>query len=435
LITPSRRPAKCRRISAAIANPQTILAACARLEELDKSFASIVHQELLSMLPGFMIYASASGQLLLSLLVSLLPVRLSTSSGESVDGKLSSIQNEAVMIQTESGSNRYAFDELLSLMPQEQSSKTGPTPRVTLVNGSRIAAEDYRLEREMLTLQLRRQTDLEIPLKEVKAIRFRRGSSVTDPAWQGLFEKQLRGDLLVIRREEDRLDPTEGLVESIRSGEVGFNLDGELLQAPIDRLEGVVFGGPPLGESNANIEVTDVYGSIWQVDAIETDAESNALVLSISGLPSHSLPLSQIESIRWSGAMVMLAAESIAESSYTPFFQSTIDNTQSWFGPRGVGDADVVLTGDSFVEYRVDGGYRLFSGGVRRDESVRQAGLVIVRVKLDGEVVWDQKVTDTETFRFQLPLGDARRVRLEVDTADDGPVGDIVRFVRPRLLK
>ncbi len=58
-----------------------------------------------------------------------------------------------------------------------------------------------------------------------------------------------------------------------------------------------------------------------------------------------------------------------------------------------------------------------------------------MNIKLDGEVVWTESVTDAEPRGFELDFNKARRIILEVDAGDDGDVGDNIRFLRPRLLK
>ncbi len=197
----------------------------------------------------------------------------------------------------------------------EPDSRTGPTYLVTLVGGSRIAAQALSSTQSELIIEPRRQSPLQVPFKQVKAIRFRAAAATTDPQWLGILEREQRGDALVIRRAADRLDPQQGLVTSVNTETVDFDLDGTPVKAPVDRLEGVVFGGTPNVESNANIRVSDVYGSTWAVRSLAPSQGEQPLRMQLSGSMEHELPLDQIASILWSGGVRMLAEEKPASSN------------------------------------------------------------------------------------------------------------------------
>lgn len=372
-----------------------------------------------------------------SLIVAVLPIELSTNSGESISGDFSGVGQSTLRVDRDGEIQDLAFGDLLSLKPTEVNDATGPSKRVTLAGGSKIAAQDISLEDDTLTVEPRRQNELRIPASEVKSIRFRAASPALDPQWLGLLEKETRGDVLAIRRGGDRLDPAEGVIESVKEGKVGFRLDGDTLQAPIERLEGVIFGGTRESEQPAEIQVVDIYGSRWSAVAMLPSGPEQPLRLKLSDSVTHEIPLQHIESIRWSGGLTMIATQEPAATSYQSYLAPSVDETllSDWFGPRPSGKSDLLMQGDSFVEYRIDEGFHVLAGSVRRDESVVKSGKVVVRIKMDGKTVWDEQLTDSDPRGFELSLESARRFRIEVDTAQDGDVGDTVRILRPRLLK
>ena len=370
-------------------------------------------------------------------LFGVLPVRITLNSGATQRGELVGIAESAVSIQSKSGPVRLAFDDILTLTPARTDEPTGPTSRITLAGGSRIAAQDFKLDGEVLIIEPRRQDVLRVPIKQIKSIRFRGASPVTDPMWLGLMDKTQRRDLLVIRREGDRLDPTEGIIESIDKEIVRFNLDGESVDAPTSRLEGVVFGGGSSDSKAASIQVTDRYGSKWLADSIATSDDMKTLRVGFGESLSHAIPLPHVESIRWSSGLTMLATQQPAESSYEAYLASNVDNQlmRTWFGPTPSGESNLIMIGDSSIEYRLDDGFQTLAGAVRRDDAVSQAGVVSVNLFLDDKQVWSEKITGGETLGFEIPIEGSKRVRIDLDIGEDGDVGDRVIVVRPRLLK
>jgi hypothetical protein len=288
-----------------------------------------------------------------------------------------------------------------------------------------------------LIIEPRRQNPLHVPFKQVKAVRFRAAAPTTDPQWLGILERDQRGDALVIRRAGDRLDPQQGLVTGVSSEAIQFDLDGTPVNAPVDRLEGVVFGGAKEIESNANIQVSDVYGSSWAVMSLQPSDGEQPLKMQLSSSLQHELPLDQIGSIRWSGGVRMLADEMPASQEFRPYLTTSVDRKlqDAFFGPVVEGSTDLRMQGGSSIEFRIEPGYQTFSGAVSRHGNVAKAGSVTVRIELDGKVIWEQSLVDAELRGFELPLQGARRLAIRVDHDADGELGDTVRIARPRLLK
>lgn len=369
--------------------------------------------------------------------LAVLPVSVKTNSGTTVEGNLDGFTTSSLLLNRSGQVIELGFDDLSSLRPTELEDKTGPTYRVMLVGGSSIAAQNLSLVDSQLEIELRRQNKLRVPISQVKAIRFRAPSVATDSKWLGIIEEESRGDKLVIRRPGDRIDPQQGVAESIADGKVVFDLDGDKVNAPVDRLEGVVFGGSRGIVEDADIQVLDVYGSRWSVISIEPSKGDQPLQLRLSHSLLHEVPLHQIESIRWSGGITLLAEEKPVSDSFQPYFPTDI-NTDLWknfFGPVRDQEADLLMVGGSAIEYRIEPGHRILAGSVRRNQNVTKAGEVTVRIEIDGKSVWQETLLDAEPRGFELPVEDSRRLAIKVDSEQDGDLGDSVRISRPRLLK
>ncbi|MFK8115362.1 MAG: NPCBM/NEW2 domain-containing protein [Rubripirellula sp.] len=382
--------------------------------------------------------SSLAWKAIAALLLSVLPVTVQTNSGESVEGNLGGFTDSSLLISGTSGTrSEIPLVELRKLVPKDVDDATGPTFRVTLVSGSRIAAQDLSTRGNELVIEPRRQKPIQVPLRQVKAIRFRTGAPTTDAQWLGAFEREGAGDTLVIRRPNDRLDPQRGIVNSISDGFVAFDLDGDVVNAPIDRLEGLVFGNVTDTSGTAKVRVDDVYGSSWRILSIGPSMGDQPLQMRLSGGLVHEIPVHQIGSIQWSTGSASLTEMEPALTSFQPYIETKVSKelAAAFFKPTSHGEDDLVMYGGGAVEYRVEAGYQTFSGSVVRDPNITKAGLVTVRIEFDGKMVWQEKLSTAKPLGFELQVDDARRLAIKVDSENDGSVGDTVRILRPRLLK
>lgn len=370
-------------------------------------------------------------------LLAVLPVQVQTNSGQTLRGDLLGFTEDTLRLDQGGSEVEVPFDDVARLIPTEVEEETGPTYRVTLVGGSKIQAQDVRLTDSEMIIEPRRQNPLRIPVKQVKAIRFRAPSDETDAAWLGNLERESRGDALVIRRPGNRLDPQQGVVLSIQDGKVGFDLDDTVVNAPIDRLEGVIFGGTALVTEDADVQVIDVWGSEWSAVRIDPSQGDQPLQLQLTESIRHEVPLYQVVMIRWSGGVAMLPGLDPVSESLQTYFETGVDPKllSSFFGSQPVGEQNLRMFGGSNIEYRIEPGYRLFAGSVRRDGDDGGASEVTVRLRLDSKVVWEESLKDLEPKGFELPVGEARRLAIEIDSGRDGDLGDRVLILRPRLLK
>ena len=371
------------------------------------------------------------------LVFAVIPVQVTTSAGETIEGELGELTESQLSLSRDGEIIEFGFDELVSLEQVGAAEQTRPNLTITLLDGSRIAAQEVSLAEEKLTIVPRRQTPLQVELNAVKSIRFSPAAPGTDAQWLGLLDREAGGDLLAIRREGERIDPYTGIVEAIRDGVVTFKLGDDNIKAPINRLEGVVFGGTRKVDETSSIAIRDVYGSQWSVDSIAPTQQGDAWRITLGSGIEHELPLTHVLTVRWSGGLQLLAKLDPAVRAYKPFIDTKVDSTllEDWFAPQSANAADITLRGNSSIEYRVEPEYSKLVGTVGRDNAVRQAGELVFSILLDGDVKWQEKVVGKERLGFELPIEGARRVQFKSDSGNDGDVGDTVLVSRPRFVK
>jgi hypothetical protein len=246
-------------------------------------------------------------------------------------------------------------------------------------------------------------------------------------------------DRLVIRRDGAVLDQVAGVVDTVTESTVNFVVGSNEVAAPVERLEGVLFGGVKVAE-NRGLAVVDVFGSVWAAKKLlATEAGEAVSFEAISG-ETRRLPLELLSEIRFADTAFRLAGSEPVERSYQPLVEAPVDAQRlaAWLGPRVV-DGDLVLRSRSSVTYRLEPGYRMLALEVLPDRSVAAGTGAVVRIKLDERIVWEQQVAPSDDPRgLEMPVENARRVTFEVDFGEEtsrGDAGDVIRFARPRLVQ
>lgn len=379
--------------------------------------------------------------MLAAALLAAVNVRVTTLDGEIVTGQLSQLDDAGVRLQGEAAT-QIPLDRVLSIEQVEPVSVSATGASVGLRGGSRVAVDALTSSESIIELAVRGGDPLKLPLKQLLWVRFRGASPAVDPQWLGLVEKQRVSDSLVIRRPGDAIDQVEGVVLGIGAESVSFSLDGDTMQAPVARLEGLLLGGAesakPQNAASPAIVLEDVHGSRWIATSLGQGGDMKVR-LQLSEEAFYELPLDAIRKVELRGAIEFLAALPPVESGYTPYVSIGLPKEllSDWLGPQTLEDRDLVLRSTSHVEYRVSEGFQTLVGSVAWAPEVTAGGDCVVRVLLDSKIAWEQTldVSDPEPRGFELPLGGVRRVRFEVASGNGGDLGDTVRFRQPRMLK
>ena len=197
-------------------------------------------------------------------LAAVLQVRVTTIDGASRDASLTAVTERGIKIEGRGTPETISLEKLLSVERLDRPASTTPTMRVELFGGTRVAVTGITASDADASLSIRGQAQLKLPLNRVRWVRFRNGSPAIDPQWLGMIEKTKSADTLVVRRANDALDEVQGIVKSITSEFVNVDLDGDALQAPIGKLEGVLFADRTPVADAGKIIVEDLQGSRWR---------------------------------------------------------------------------------------------------------------------------------------------------------------------------
>ncbi|MFG0266439.1 MAG: hypothetical protein ACF8AM_15025 [Rhodopirellula sp. JB055] len=373
-------------------------------------------------------------------------IQLETLEGDSYSGHLNILTGSTLSVTLSGGQSQQWELTEISRLRFQGSARTSPPTRAVLRGGSEIAAAATSMQQDDLLIRSVGQPSLSVPIGKVRSVRFRAPASATDPNWLALVEEPQRRDRLVIRREGDALDPIEGTILEIKRDSVSFDLSGNIVDAPLNKLEGVIFSTSNNRESGKTLRVLDQWGSEWMAEQATWNSTAGSLELNLGDGITHSIPADQLLEIRLSGGILYLSDAEVAEQNQSESLNTIVGNdlASTWFATETQSkNLTTVLSSDHVV--RVPEGYEKLVSAVRISPDVDQFTPLKVSVLLDDQMVWSLDLQDRKPHGLILPLEDARRLTLRIDQADvdsseSSPsladaLGHRVEWLGARLLK
>lgn len=381
-------------------------------------------------------------------------VTVSTADGQVIQGDLIRISAGGIEIGDESGRLR-PNDSLSEIRFPHLAKQSLPTV-VELIGGTKIHVSRVSWDGDRFELTPARQPKIELPIDQLKSIRYRPGNPSTDAVWLGWTEEVRRGDRLAVRRDGRTLDSIDGTVVGIQRDTIQFEMGGNTIDAPIAKLEGVLFSANRNEAAAAGIRVNDTSGSQYVAESIELAEDSKMLQISLSDSVEHSIPVDQLISIQYAGGILQLSDAEVASSGLltkeTRSPNSTLqESMQAWFSPKASGTNQddsagiIAMSSPSEISFRIPPGYEQFIVAVRRQSDVNVFFPVNVEVLLDGQKQWYGTVESRESVGLELPVNGARMLTLRVsETSTDqsdknhpitSSLGGSVEWFSGRLLK
>lgn len=346
-------------------------------------------------------------------------VTITTADGKTVQGEMVEIDERGVHFDDGSTTKILPLEDL-SLVRAENPNQSPLPMRVQLAGGSQLRIAGLVWSDQTATITPARQSPIEIPVTQLRWVRFRTGNTATDPTWLGWLEEARRGDRLIVRRNEKALDAIDGTVVAISREAVDFEMRGNPVSAPIAKLEGVMLSNQAGDRPAPAIRLTDTSGSVWAAESIRWARQTPRVRVRLSGSLEHEIPIEQIQEFRFAGGVLALAEAEVASASFgrpqgeasrAALKPALVADMKDWFEPRPDGGVIRVNTpGD--ITFRIPAGYQRFAIAARRDREVSQFNPVELAVLLDGKVKWTGTLQDRQSLGLELELADARQLTL-----------------------
>ncbi|MCA9158284.1 MAG: hypothetical protein KDA51_14515 [Planctomycetales bacterium] len=342
-------------------------------------------------------------------------------------------------------------------------SSSNSARRVSLRDGSLFGYRSFALAAETARFELEAGALFSLPASQVQHVQLQELNPAQWTQWQAIVQSRASGDTLVLIRSDEALETLEGIVSAVNAEHVSFDFGGQKIDAPLSKLAGLrLFAPAPLAtgrnrdDSSAKLSaiVQDRSGNRWMTAAATQSRGSAEVELVLQGGAKLTLPVEQLAEIDFSAGSTQFLANleplrrdsgrSPAAGSVLPL-GLTVAGAEGLFGARARNQSQagqpalgpsLEFLGSGSISYRIPPEFTRLRGEVELRPSGNRFTPVQVGVRLENEVVWQERLSETgRRWPIDVPIEPDGRLRIEVSTEAETPVGDVVLWHDLRLVK
>ncbi len=395
--------------------------------------------------------------------------------GPVVAGELAALDSNRLTLKTDEGEVPFAIDELFWAAPPTAPAGKPPTPEVwiDLTDGSRLLASSYTVERGVGKVRLTSDAAVNARTRAIHAVRFKshQGEPALADQWTKILARQDRSaDVVVVRRtvekqlnaddqaavqKEFALDYVDGVLYNVTADNVQFELDGELIDVPRSRVEGLIYYHPR-GEQPADplCRVTDAFGSVWSAGSLTWQAEGQRLTLKTTAGVDVELAADELRRLDFSvGKMQYLSdlepasveftsrqSGGASDENYARLFAFKKDRALLDDGPLRVAGQDyrkgLAMASRTVATYVLPEGYRRFRAIAAIDDRTAGQGNVELVLLGDGRELERHEIdAAAEPVRLDVDITNVRRLTIRADWGKYGDRNDDLDLCEARITK
>jgi len=387
-------------------------------------------------------------QLIASLIVATaagaLPVELSTLDGERHLGRLMQISPAAVTLEQESSPREFPLSEVMDVRFTDVAateSNDAQTQQVVFVDGTKLGCGKVEIARQKAKLATNRLAAIEAPVEVIASIQFQSTDAGLLEAWHQLLDRELKRDLLVIRKG-NVLDHLDGIVGGINANAVVFVHDGEEIPVPIGKVFGVIYAGRKRIPAAPLCRIVVTGGDVLvarRLSRVDTRTHAELLCGAEVTLPEEKLALIDFSL----GKVRYLSEMEPREVKYTPFFDITWKYRRDQNldgGPIRVGNREYTrglsLHSRTYLRYRLAREYRRFRAVMGIDGVVGRRGDVHVVISGDQKPLLQADVRGSDAPReIDLDVTNVRDLEILVDFGGDLDIADHLDLADAKVIK
>jgi hypothetical protein len=386
--------------------------------------------------------------------------------GSAAEGQFVRLSDKVLEV-TSDGPRTFDVESLLlvTAKPPPAPPEGGPSVWIELVDGSRLLATQFTVSAGVADVRLWGGSALSMPTEAIRSVRLREQDRGLSLQWEEIFRSELKGDVLVVRKtirdddtgtESHSLDYLEGVLSDVAADSVRFSFEGEQVDVPRGKIEGLIYV-QPAGRKLPDVicMVDDAAGSRFKVKAIRS--AGNALELTLASGPDYQLPLERFAKLDFSaGRLVFLSDIEPTTVEWTAFLDpgKKLPSLARLFHPRsdqsfsggklrlrsaaGVQEyaKGLAIHSRTLLIYRIPPEVRRFQALAGIDESVRTGGHVRLEIRADNQELLNVPVVaGQEPLAIDLDVSGAERLKILVDFGEQLDIGDSLHLCRARLTK
>ncbi|TWT32134.1 NPCBM/NEW2 domain-containing protein [Blastopirellula retiformator] len=381
-------------------------------------------------------------------------VDVETLDGRTLSGELRELSADQIGLRTSVGDEKLPYDALMRVdIEGEETPPAEGGAQLLLADGTQLDVKKFKLENRMFVVDSTGFSMFEVPAAALRLLRFNADQRSFDTRWDELLGEKILGDAVVIRRQDD-LSYQEAIIQSIADGKAAIQLDELEAKIPLDKLAGLLFyqrNNRKLGAPLCKIELRD--GGV--IFAGKMMLEEDLLKIDSSAGGKFELPLDSVEAIDFAaGNIVSLADLTPDQDAWATFIPSSLPRDQ-----LSLIYAPDVRTGSAAepLELSIGGESKSFASGIALHarteltyllpDDVRQfhafaglpdgaSGPLKLTITADKTTLIDKVLDQNEpTLDIHGDVRGARRLKVVVDFAGNGDLGDRVYLCQPRLIK
>lgn len=371
-------------------------------------------------------------------------VESTTLAGEQQAGELAKLSAASLTIRNDVDVVEIPTSELLEIrFPQNAQQKPAlPTPPLAeLSDGSRFAWTSVVATTREMTFETPRFGKITLPAQAAASLRFAPGDPKIDKAWEELTERNLKTDMLVIRKN-DVLDHLDGTIGEIENDTIHFVVDGEDVAVKREKVFGVIYAGRAPAEQKAVCEITTTSGDRLKVQ--QAGWNDGLLEAQLVGKASIRVAADAVQVLDFSlGKVQFLSQMEPREVKYTPYFDHVwkhhTDRTRDG-GPLRLGGKSyprgLWIHSRTQLKYRIGGNYRKFQATMGIDQAVAPKGDVHVVISGDGKTLFEGGVRGTDApLPLDLDVSGVRDLEILVDFGGDLDIADHLDLADAKVIK
>ncbi len=381
-------------------------------------------------------------------------VQVQTLSGESLTGTLVEFGPQRIGLETAHGRVTLETERVASLAPAEAPAAAAGQPAawVQLADGSALVAASISSAGGTTRLGFGGDRSIELPSREVVAVRLQAHADTTAAEWARLQESPAAGDLLVVRKGNS-LDFHRGILREIGPAAIRFEVDGEVLPVKREKVFGVIVCQAAASNLPESIcQLVEVNGSSWDAQTIGLDGGQVQWTTPL-GLTVRR-PLGELAKIDFSQGKIVYLSDLKPESvewtpyiaagkplaSWSEFFRPRNDQSLR-SGPLELGgkayEKGLALHSRTTMVYRLPGRFHRFKAIAGIDDRFRPRGNVRLVIRGDDKELVKLTVagTDEQPQPIDVDLSGVHRLTILVDFGDDLDVADHLDLCEARIVK
>jgi hypothetical protein len=376
------------------------------------------------------------------------PLRITDIDGQSLNGKLVSLDQDLLVYKpsesTGSGDVSKRTEEILRIDRAGNTSKRGSDQwpiKAGLTDGSVLCLQKIDGKEKNWTIQLDEKLAQNGFAGELKYLKLKKLDAKGEDAWEAYIREEIKSDALIVVRPGGALDRVDGVVKEIRDGKVQFDVDGQVVEASVDRLAGVLWYRKQVPVKVKGFSVRLSNGSM--LVAQKAKVVDDSLQLGGSWGDSLVFPLEWLDSIdcgldklAWLSSLVPIESRSTNKGGFGEFDGVLAKTTKPrWIKGEGL-NQDLLFSGPGEYLFRAPEGMTKLQTRVQRATEAEARSAISIEVWVDDQIALRKEIAPEEdSLDVDVAIASEKKIKLVLACKSALNLGTRAVWRQPRLSK